>query len=251
MKPLRITLFSLLGTASLMAGENPADNPDQMPPRPGQRHGFFAEFIAKADTDKDGAVTPAEFAAMERVANLPEDKRDEIFRRFDKNGDGLIKHDDMPPRGEPGRRPPIDLPKLDEDHDGSVSYEEFLKSEFVQKLPEDRQRKFFERLDRNSDGKLSPDDRPERGRGRRGRDDKDRDPRDLIRRLDENKDGSVSFEEFRKAPWVAQLGEDEQEDRFEEMDRNDDLKLDASDFPPPPRDKPDGPPPPPEQKPGA
>ena len=66
------------------------------------------------------------------------------------------------------------------------------------------------------------------------------DPRQIIRQLDKNGDGALSFEEFRESPMVRNLTEDEQEDRFEEMDRNDDLKLTHEDFPaPPPREKPD------------
>lgn len=243
MNLIRSSLIALLGVTCLMAEEEkPTGDDKPQPPRPPGHRKFFGDFIRKGDKDGDGAVTPAEFASMERVTNLPEEKRQEIFKRLDKNGDGLIKADDLP-KGPPRGRGP-NLKELDRDHNGSVSYEEFLTSAFVQKLPEERRRRFFDRLDRNDDGKLSPADRPRGGPGGR-RGGADRDPQALIDRLDGDKDGSVSFEEFRKAPWIAKLGEDEQEDRFEKMDRNDDLKLDAADFPPPPKpeDKPDGPPP--------
>jgi len=52
--------------------------------------------------------------------------------------------------------------------------------------------------------------------------------------LDENKDGAISFEEFRKSERMAKLTEDEQEDRFEALDRNHDMKLTLEDFSPPP-----------------
>jgi Ca2+-binding EF-hand superfamily protein len=52
----------------------------------------------------------------------------------------------------------------------------------------------------------------------------------MIRQLDGNGDGSVSFEEFRKAPPVRELGEDEQERRFMALDRNKDHKLGPEDL---------------------
>jgi hypothetical protein len=48
--------------------------------------------------------------------------------------------------------------------------------------------------------------------------------------LDENGDKELSFGEFRKAPWLGGLGEDEQEDRFEELDADGDLKLTPAEF---------------------
>jgi Ca2+-binding EF-hand superfamily protein len=56
---------------------------------------------------------------------------------------------------------------------------------------------------------------------------------DLIKSLDGNGDGALDFAEFRKAGFLQGKSEDEQEDRFEEMDRNGDLKIDAADFQPP------------------
>ena len=68
-------------------------------------------------------------------------------------------------------------------------------------------------------------------------------PLDLIKELDRNADGALGFEEFRQAGFLKDKSEDEQEDHFEKMDRNHDLKIDASDFPPPGegKPKPDGP----------
>jgi hypothetical protein len=43
--------------------------------------------------------------------------------------------------------------------------------------------------------------------------------------LDQDGDGLLSFEEFRKAPWLRDQDEDTQEDRFEALDADGDLKL--------------------------
>ena len=67
----------------------------------------------------------------------------------------------------------------------------------------------------------------------------------MIHQLDKDGDGALSFEEFRAGPAVSQLGEDEQEDRFENMDKNGDQKLTPQDFPPPHARPDEGNPPPP------
>ena len=134
--------------------------------------------------------------------------------------------------------------ELDVDKSGGVSLQEFKAGRVFQKLPPEKQDQVFAKLDTNKDGHhhsqgqtgtqfkrpgdgrpKHPDDKPA---GQRP------EPRQIIRQLDKDGDGALSFEEFRAGPMVKNLTEDEQEDRFEAMDKNHDLKLSAEDFPPPP-----------------
>ncbi|GAA5483440.1 EF-hand domain-containing protein [Haloferula sargassicola] len=219
MKTQRILGLTLLAAAPLLAQEN--DGPPGPPrgePGPGRRPPIGA-FISKADTDGDGKVSKAEFDALERISNLPEEKRSKLFSRLDRNGNGVIEGDELkPPRGR-GPRPMPDLRELDLDKDGTISFEEFEKGRFVSQLPEEKRKRFFEHLDRDGDGRLTPKDhRPGEGFHR------------MFGRLDEDHDGLLSFEEFRKAPWIARQGEDAQEDQFEELDKNGDQKLDPEEM---------------------
>ncbi len=189
----------------------------------------MAQMWKKADTDGDGFLSLAEFSAMERPGRLPQAKREEIFKRIDKNNDGKISPGEMP-KGPPRGMPPLE--QVDLNKDGRIVFEEFQKLGFVARLPEERQRGLFTRMDRDGDGALTPKDRP-RGEGRDGKGPRRNNPMAMVKAHDTDGDGALSFEEFRAMPWVKDKGEDEQEDRFEEMDKNDDLKIDAADFPPP------------------
>lgn len=135
--------------------------------------------------------------------------------------------------------------ELDADKSGGVTFGEFKEGPLFKKLTPEKQQAVFRRLDTNGDGTITPKDKPEppfrreggpphmkRPDGGKG-DGPRMEPGQMIRQLDKNEDGALSFEEFRVGPGVKNLTEDEQEDRFEAMDKNHDQRLAPDDFPPP------------------
>ncbi len=200
----------------------------------------FKEAWKNADRDGDGLISKEEFNTLSRIQNLPDAKRRALFNRLDKDADGKLSRREIGSLGKPaeGERPPFKrLWELDTDQSRGISLEEFKLGEFARKLPPDKQMKIFNRLDSDGDGVITSKDRPQppharpEGKRRPMPEEQPEKPQGINRKLDTNGDGSLSFEEFRIGPAVKGLTEDQQEDRFELLDRNRDQRLSPEDFP--------------------
>ena len=126
-----------------------------------------------ADLNRDGKVSLEEFRKSPRMAEVPADRQEEIFRKMDRNGDGFLTGEDFrgrrPERPGGGPHGPFRDPKafkeLDTDGNGSLSFEEFRQGPRVKELDEDRQEDMFEKMDRDGDGTLRKGELLMPGRG--------------------------------------------------------------------------------------
>lgn len=120
------------------------------------------------DDNKDGAVDADEFRRHHKPPAPP--KPEEVFKRLDRNDDGALDDVEIDERM---------LRDFDDDADGEVSLDEFRKH-FKPKPPKPEEE--FQRLDRNKDNRLDKTEIPTR----------------MVRDMDDDKDGRVTLDEFRK-----------------------------------------------------
>ncbi|NJM37375.1 MAG: hypothetical protein HC845_05630 [Akkermansiaceae bacterium] len=186
----------------------------------------FDETWKALDKDGDNLVSAAEFATLPRVQRIPSEKRAKIFTRLDKDSNGNLSRVELEELVNQGEGFQMKrLWALDLDGNAGVSFEEFKQGSVWQKLPLEKQQEMFKKLDSNRDGVITKNDRPYASPL-----DLAPSPNESELKLDENKDGALSFEEFRQGPRMKKLGEDQQEASFEALDTNGDLKITFEDF---------------------
>jgi Ca2+-binding EF-hand superfamily protein len=258
MKRTHLLILFISITQTAYAQPGPADAKKNASPESGQdRPRAQMDFWKRVDTNQDQKLSKAEFITLERISQLPAEKQDKLFLHLDKNQDGMLEPREMKGPGE-GEGPGEEmkhkiLPKLseiDKNHDKKIDFDEFIQGPMVAKIPQERQRKMFDKMDRNKDGVLSPLDGPPEGRPLFDRDprnekgkefpgknpegknfeNKNPNPEKLFALADTDHNGSISFGEFQQTPVAKNLGEDAQEDLFEKIDTNQDLKIDGQEM---------------------
>ena len=155
----------------LFAPPPPPPGDKLAPPPPGDGRRGRPDFMREADVNHDGKIT------LQELQTARPGMTQERFNRFDQNGDGVLSHDDGPPRGGPGRdgrgpggregRPGglsdeqraefmqslDDMLKHDANEDGQVTFAEVSAAK--PGYPEHN----FRRVDVNRDGALTEDDK--------------------------------------------------------------------------------------------
>ena len=156
--------------------------------------------MAQLDINKDGAIDRSEAAKAPKLL--------EHFDRMDANKDGRISAEERPQRGRDGGRGGDRMAQLDANQDGAIDRSEAAKAP---KLLE-----HFDRMDANKDGRISAEERPQRGRhgGRGG---------DRMAQLDANQDGAIDRSEAAKAPKLLE--------HFDRMDANKDGRISTEERP--------------------
>jgi Ca2+-binding EF-hand superfamily protein len=119
------------------------------------------EMFERMDKDRDGNITKEEFFSAQRLERLPEEKRERFFSRLDRDNDGMISKEEIRAmRQDAERRSKDEFRQLDANRSGGLDFAEFSKGEFFGKLPEAKRRQIFDRMDTDSNGEITAEDRP-------------------------------------------------------------------------------------------
>lgn len=171
----RKTLLTLAVLTALTAGTAFAATQSAGDPQPASR--------AKLDTNGDGAIDRKEAAGHPRLADK--------FDQLDKNKDGKLTKEEMPPRperghdrrghgGQRGEGPRDGMARLDTDKDGRISRAEV-------KAGEDKLAARFDQMDVNKDGFIDKADHELSAKQRRD---------EWFTAADTDKDGKLSRAEL-------------------------------------------------------
>ena len=167
MKPIALLALGL----AIAAG--PAFAQNSSAPAAGKAAGH-----ARIDANGDGAIDRNEAAAHPKLA--------ERFDQLDRNRNGRIDADERPQRG--GRRGGDRMAQLDANGDGAIDRGEAAKAP--------RLAEHFDRLDKNKDGRISAEERPQRGGRHGGQGGRGGRGGERMAQLDKNGDGRFSRDEL-------------------------------------------------------
>ncbi len=197
-----IIFFMIFSCITLCFAQNPPEQNVQ------RKFPGFAEL----DKNQDGKITKDEWKGPEK-----------FFERFDANGDGAITKEEFPqknfkPQGDMQQNMPGEqknpFMQMDKNKDQKISKEEYMA--------------FFEMIDANKDGFLTMQEfMAYRQKGQNFRQEKPfrqeqgnmMDKKQRLQKMDKNKDGKISQEEWQGDP-----------EMFNKLDRNQDGVIDKKEI---------------------
>jgi Ca2+-binding EF-hand superfamily protein len=112
--------------------------------------------FGQLDTDKNGSLDLTEFSKFPQMSEKGEGLVLRIFTKTDRNKNKRIERFELKWSGGPRSHPPIDFAKYDTNQSGGLDIEEYSKLPLMEKIPEERRKKIFERIDADKNGEISP-----------------------------------------------------------------------------------------------
>lgn len=107
------------------------------------------------DLDKNGTLSLQEFSRLADFAGKKEEMVARFFVKMDRNKNKEIERNELKVSGNPRSRPHFDFGKYDINTSGGLDLEEYSKIPWMDKWPEDRRKKLFQRIDVDKNGEIS------------------------------------------------------------------------------------------------
>jgi Ca2+-binding EF-hand superfamily protein len=111
--------------------------------------------FSRLDKDQTGALDFVQFTKSSQIAKMNKGDQIRLFRRLDQNKDQRIRMKELSKIRHRGC-PEIDLKKYDTNRSGGLDFDQFSKIPWVSRIPEERRKKVFGKIDLDKDGEISP-----------------------------------------------------------------------------------------------
>ena len=111
--------------------------------------------FACLDADGDGALSLPEFNGLAQFLGKNDEKLAKLFKKADRNKNGQIERFELRSGSRPLVRPDIHFTNHDANSSGGLDYQEYAGIPWMNKWPEQRRKKLFDRIDRDGDGEIS------------------------------------------------------------------------------------------------
>jgi Ca2+-binding EF-hand superfamily protein len=119
----------------------------------------------------------------------------------------------------------------DKNQDGFISRDEFATIPRIQNLPDEKRARVFKRLDKDADDKLSRDELAILNKPHDGNPGQPGERMKRLWELDVDKNGGISFEEFKAGPMFKKLSPEKQQEVFRRLDSDSNGVIDPKDRP--------------------
>jgi len=118
----------------------------------------------RLDVNQSGSLDFVEFSKASQIAKMDERQRQKLFKRLDRNKDQSIQRSELRGPGGPGSyrehkaHPNIDFGKYDTNQSGGLDFDEYSRLPWMSRIPEERRKMIFKKLDRDKNGEISPEE---------------------------------------------------------------------------------------------
>jgi len=109
----------------------------------------------RLDIDKNGSLDMSEFRQAKEMNQKNKDSLTRLYKRLDRDKDGLIQKGELRNDGRGRPRHDLDFKKYDTNKSGGLDFSEFSELPFVGRLPDERRKQHFERVDTDSSGEIT------------------------------------------------------------------------------------------------